>query len=393
MRPDTANIPDFAALCPSAGAGRKDGEPLLTPIVQSTTFCREGVESEAQHRYGRESNPTVAVLEEVLGTLENAPPAVCFATGLAAEAALFFTLLKHGDRLVCSRALYGGTTRLAEQLLTQLGIQVEFTDTSDLDALQRTLRGGAALLLLETPANPTLDLVDLPAAVRLGHEAGALVAVDNTFMTPVLQQPLEHGADISVYSTTKFIDGHSAALGGALVARDDSLLERFRFVRKCTGGIQTPFHAWLTLQGIKTLPLRMERQSATAAALAARLADHPEVSAVHYPGLKSSAIADQQHLGAHGAVVSFEANGGYEAACRLLREVKVCRLVEHVGATETLLTHSASMTHGGVEPAARAAAGVTEGLVRISVGLEPLETIWSDLAHGLRTEASQAVTA
>jgi cystathionine beta-lyase/cystathionine gamma-synthase len=218
------------------------------------------------------------------------------------------------------------------------------------------------------------------------------VAVDNTFLTGVLQRPLELGADVSVYSTTKFIEGHSVALGGALVARDPSLLEELRFVRKCTGAIQSPFGAWLTLLGLKTLPLRLARQSESAALIAERLAERPDVVRVHYPTLSDPALSARQHRGAHGAVLSFELAGGYERARAVLRHVQLCTLVEHVGSVETLLTHSASMTHGSVPPEERRAAGVSEELLRLSVGLERPEDVLADLERAFERSAEEVAS-
>jgi len=218
------------------------------------------------------------------------------------------------------------------------------------------------------------------------------VAVDNTFLTAALQRPLDLGADVSVYSTTKFLEGHSVALGGALVARDPELLEELRFVRKCTGAIQSPFGAWLTLLGIKTLPLRLARQSESAAVIARRLAERPDVRRVHYPTLSAPELAVRQHLGAHGAVLSFELEGGYERACSVLRHVRLCTLVEHVGSVETLLTHSASMTHGGVPAEVRRAAGVSDELLRLSVGLERPADVLADLERALALSAEEVAS-
>ncbi|MEM7306306.1 MAG: aminotransferase class I/II-fold pyridoxal phosphate-dependent enzyme [Planctomycetota bacterium] len=377
-------------LCPRAGTGTADGEPLVPPLVQSTTFVRDGLESRAVHCYSRESNPTVAALETALGRLEDAPPAVAFGTGLAAEAGLFQTLLSSGDHVVCSRAVYGGTTRLLQQVLSRGGIRSTFVDSRDGEALAAAIEPSTKLVFLETPANPTLDLTDLARAADIAHAAGALVAVDNTFLTAALQRPIELGADFSVYSTTKFVEGHSVALGGAVVGRDEALLDELRFVRKCTGGIQAPFNAWLTLQGLKTLPLRLRRQSESAARIADELARIPDVCDVFYPTRLDAELAERQHLGAHGAVLSFELEGGGAQARELLRHVRLCTLVEHVGSVETLLTHSASMTHGGVAPAERAAAGVTEGLLRLSVGLEDPADVLADLRQAIEASAQGA---
>ena len=377
------------ALLPQAGQGSDDGEPLVVPIAQSTTFCRAGLASQAEHRYSRESNPTVAALEETLGALEAAPGAVAYGTGLGAEAALFLSFLAAGDHVVCSRALYGGTTRILQQLFPSFGVETDFVDTTDPDAIVGALRPNTRLVFLETPSNPTLDVTDLARVAELAHRAGIRVAVDNTFLTPLLQQPLDLGADFSIYSTTKFIEGHSAALGGAIVTRNPDYLARLRFVRTCTGGIQSPFNAWLTLQGLKTLGVRLERQCETAAQLAGWLQEHPAVERVHYPTLadpRQREIAERQHLGAHGAVVSFELVTGAFGARRALERVELCRLVEHVGSVQTLLTHSATMTHGAVPREERELVGVTDGLLRISVGLEPLAAITDDLDAAFRSE-------
>lgn len=370
---------DLATLCAQAGRGERDGEPLVPPIVQSTTYVRAGLESAAEHCYSRVSNPTVGALERALARLEDAPHAVAFATGLAAETALFQAVCRAGDHVVCSRGLYGGTTRLLEQVLSRSGLSASFVDTRDLGALEAALSPRTRLVFLETPANPTLDLTDLAAASAIARGRGATVAVDNTFLTGALQRPLDLGADATVTSTTKLVEGHSVALGGAVVTRDDALAEELRFVRKCTGAIQSPFGAWLTLLGLKTLPLRIQRQSDSAARVARWLVGREGVERVHYPTLEDPELAARQHLGAHGNVLSFELAGGYERARAVLRHVRLCTLVEHVGSVETLLTHSASMTHGGVAPEARRAAGVADALLRLSVGLEDPGDVIADL--------------
>jgi cystathionine beta-lyase/cystathionine gamma-synthase len=379
-----------ATLCAHAGQGRRDGEPLVHPIVQSTAFARDGLESTAPHAYSRVSNPTVAALEETLGTLEDAPPAVAFATGLAAETALLLATVRAGDHVVCGRAVYGGTTRLLSRIFADLGVAATLVDSTDPQAVAAALRPCTRLVFVETPANPTLQLTDIGALAGIAHAAGALLAVDNTFLTPVLQRPLDLGADVSVLSTTKFVEGHSAALGGALVARDPELLARLRFIRKSTGAIAAPFNAWLTLQGLKTLPLRLARQSSSAQRIAEELAGRPEIARVLYPtllGPAARALAARQHLGAHGAVLAFEPAGGLPAARAIAARVRLCRLVEHVGSVETLLTHSASMTHADVPADERRAAGIPDGLLRLSVGLEEPEDILDDLLAALTAGA------
>ena len=391
------DVLEAGAFCPSIGRGDADGHALTTPIVQSTTFCRQGVGSNPPHQYSRVSNPTVAVLEDALGQLEGALPASCFGTGLAAETALFLGLLRAADHVVCGRSVYGGTVRLLREVLPGLGIETTFVDTTDLDDVRRGVRENTRLIFVETPSNPVLEVSDIRAIAQIARASGALLAVDNTFQTAVLQRPLDLGADVSVYSTTKFIDGHSLALGGALVTRDSDLLERVRFVRKCTGAIQTPFNAWATINGLKTLPLRLTRQSQTASTIARWLDDHQAVEVVNYLGLATGAdreLAESQHLpgleGAqplHGAVLSFEVRGGVEAARRVAEALELCTLVEHVGSVETLVTHPATMTHADVPIEQRRSCGIADGLLRLSVGLEPAEAVIADLDRAIALAA------
>ena len=235
--------------------------PLVDSICQSTTFVQNELSDQVTCTYSRVTNPTVEALEQVLGRLEQAPPAVCFSSGLAAETALFLALLKSGDHVVLSAALYGGTVRLIQQIFSGLGITASFVDATNVQNVAEAIQENTRLVFIETPANPTLCLNDIRAIAAVTRKAGIPLAVDNTFLTPVLQQPLELGADISVYSTTKHIEGHSSALGGAITSRDGQFIERLRWIRKSTGSIQTPQNAWLTLRGIKTLPLRIRQRS------------------------------------------------------------------------------------------------------------------------------------
>ncbi len=377
--------PSADLLCPGVGRGPDDGHALVPPLVQTTTFVRRGIESKATHQYSRVSNPTVSALEEALGSLEGTLPAACFTTGLAAETALFLALLRSGDHVICGRSVYGGTTRLLRDILQPLGVRCSFVDATRPEQIAAAINEHTKLVFVETPANPTLEITDIRACREAIRGSNAILAVDNTFLTGALQRPLDHGADVSVYSTTKFIDGHSVALGGALVTRDATLLDRFRFVRKCTGAIQTPFNAWLTIQGVKTLPVRLRHQSETARQIAEWLSGRDEVCALHYPGVgdeRSVALLEEQQSGVGGAVVSFDIRGGYEAADRFVSALTLCTLAEHVGSVETLITHPASMTHADVPADARAVVGITPGLLRLSVGLEPAEDIIRDLAAG-----------
>lgn len=386
---ETAALHAGAAPDPATGA-------LLVPIYQTTTYRQEAVGVDKGYTYSRAGNPTVAALERRLAALEAADYAICFSTGLAATTALFLGLLKSGDRIVVSEAVYGGTVRLLREVLAPFGIKADFIDTSDAAVFADALNcEPVKLVFIETPANPTLKLTDIELAANLAHHANSLLVVDNTLLTPVLQRPLDLGADIVLHSTTKFIEGHNATVGGALITRDKELHERFDFIRKSTGTIQAPFDAWLTLQGAKTLPLRIRQHSENALAVAEFLAAHPKVEKIIYPGLESFPQYDlakrQQQSG--GALIAFEVVGGTEAGIKLMNSVKLCALAENLGAAETLITHPVSMTHGSVPKEQREAAGITDGLVRLSVGLEnPLDLI-RDLEQAFeKTEQAAAVS-
>ncbi len=364
---------------------------ILTPIYQTTTYRQEAVGVDKGFTYSRAGNPTVAALERRLAALENAAYATCFSSGLAATTALFLGLLRAGDRVVVSEVCYGGTVRLLQQIFSAFGVAADFIDTSDETVFRDALSRPAKLVFIETPANPTLRLTDIALASKLTHEASALLIVDNTLLTPVLQKPLDLGADVSLHSTTKFIDGHNATIGGALITRNKDLHERFDFIRKSTGTIQAPFDAWLTLQGAKTLPLRIAQHAENALAVARFLEQHPRVSNLFYPGLESFpqlALAKTQQSSG-GALIAFEVDAGADAGIKLMNSVRLCSLAENLGSAETLITHPASMTHGAVPPEQRASAGITDGLVRLSVGLENPADIIADLEQALAIKAEK----
>lgn len=359
---------------------------LLVPIYQTTTYRQEAVGQDKGYTYSRAGNPTVSALERRLAALEGAEFATCFSTGLAATTALFLGLLKAGDRVVVSDAVYGGTVRLLREVLAAFGVTADFVDTSDEEVFAAALKQSPAkLVFIETPANPTLKLTDIELAARLVRQANALLVVDNTLLTPALQRPLDLGADVVLHSTTKFIEGHNATTGGALITRNNELHERFDYIRKSTGTIQSPFEAWLTLQGVKTLPLRILQHSENALQVARFLEDHPRVTKIIYPGLESfpqiELARKQQKSG--GALIAFEVEGGTEAGIRLMNSVRLCALAENLGAAETLITHPVSMTHGSVPKEQREAAGITDGLVRLSVGLENPDDLIADLEQAL----------
>jgi cystathionine beta-lyase/cystathionine gamma-synthase len=358
---------------------------ITTPIIQSATYVQGAIGVHKGHTYSRASNPTVSALEANLGSLENAPPAVCFATGLAAIHALFLGTLKAGDHVVCSDVIYGGTYRLLKEVLSGLGIQSSFVDTSRVEVLRGAIKGNTRLVLIETPGNPTLKLTDVAAVASVTRSHGVLLAVDNTFLTPVGLRPLDLGADISVYSTTKYIEGHNATVGGSLTSREVGLNERFRFIRKSVGSIQAPQDAWLTLRGIKTLPVRLRQHTENAQVVAEWLEGHPAVERVWYPGLRSFPqyeLARRQHR-LHSGILSFELKGGTEAGVCVLNSVRLISLAESLGAVESLITHPVTMTHGSVPKEERLAVGITDGLIRLSVGLEDPKDLIADLEQAL----------
>jgi len=368
-----------------AGEGDPSTGALVAPIAQSTTFRQLGLGRDLGHTYSRASNPTVAALERALGALEGALPAVCTSSGMAAITTLFLAVLGRGERVVVGDVVYGGTVRLLREVLAGFGVEPLFVDTSDRAALERALRDGARVLFLESPANPTLKLTDLAAASAAAHAAGALCVVDNTFLTPAHQDAFALGADVVVHSTTKYLEGHNATLGGALLTKDAALRARLELVRKSLGTIQAPFEAWLTLRGIKTLELRLARHAASALTLARRLERHPAVARVAYPWLESHPQFElarrQQRSG--GGIVTLELAGGLAAARRLAGSVELWSLAENLGAAESLLTHPATMTHAAYTPEERARLGLTDGLVRLSVGLEEPADLWADLERAL----------
>ncbi len=382
LEPSLATIALHAGTAPDPVTGA-----ILTPIYQSTTYVQESVGVHKGFTYSRQSNPTVAALERRLAALEGADHATCFGTGLGATTALALALLAKGDRAVVGDVVYGGTVRLFQQVLAKFGVETEFVDAASPQALEQALSVPVRLLFIETPANPTLKLTDIALASRLGHAAGAVVVVDNTLLTPALQRPLDLGADIVLHSTTKFIEGHNATVGGALLTRNAELHERLFFFRNAIGAIQSPFSAWLTLQGVKTLPLRMERHSANALHVARFLEGHPRVSRILYPGLPSFPQYDlaQRQQRSGGALIAFEVEGGTGAGMRVMNAVKLCSLAENLGAAETLITHPASMTHGAVPVEQRQATGITDGLIRLSVGLETPDDLIADLSQALRS--------
>ena len=360
---------------------------ILTPIHQSTTFVQDSVDEYMGqgYSYSRGGNPTVRALEEKLTSLEEGRDATAYTSGMAATVAVFLGLLRAGDHVVIADVVYGGTYRFADQFLTRFGVDVTFADASNPGAVEATMRPETRLVFTESPANPTLKVTDLAAISEITDSNGALHVTDNTFLTPYFQRPFELGANVVIHSTTKFLDGHNATLGGAVVVDSEELQERVSFARLSAGLVMSPMVAWLTLQGIKTLSERMDRQSANAMTIAQWLQDHPKVDYVNYPGLSSHPqfeLSSRQASG-FGALVCFEVHGGAETGKKLIDAVELWSLAENLGAVESLITHPVTMTHAAVPAEERVAAGITDGLVRLSVGLEDVEDLIADLESAL----------
>lgn len=360
---------------------------ILTPIYQSTTFVQESVEDYMAkgYSYSRAGNPTVTAFEEKINDLEGGAGAAAYASGMAATVAVLMGFLNSGDHVVFSNVVYGGTHRFATKVLSRFGVESDFVDTSRPEIVEAALGDQTKMLFTETPANPTLKLTDLRAMSDLAQRHGALHAVDNTFLTPYFQRPLELGADLVIHSTTKYLDGHNATLGGAVVAATADQATQIKFMQKAAGSIMSPFVAWLTLQGTKTLAQRMDQQSENAMKVAEFLASHPRVSAIGYPGLESFPQYDlaKRQASGFGAMIWFEVEGGLEAGRDLMRSVKLWSLAENLGQVESLITHPVTMTHSDMTPEERASAGISDGLVRLSVGLEDVEDLIEDLAAAL----------
>jgi methionine-gamma-lyase len=360
---------------------------ILTPIYQSTTFVQESVDDYMSRgfSYSRAGNPTVRALEEKLTALEGGHDATAYASGMAASVAVFLGLLRQGDHIVLADVVYGGTYRFADQFLTKFGVEVSFVDTADLERVRAAIRPETRMVFTESPANPTLKVTDLAGVSNICSEHGILHVTDNTFLTPYFQRPFELGADIVIHSTTKFLDGHNATLGGAVVVNTPELQEKIAFARISAGLVMSPMVAWLTLQGVKTLSERMDRQSANAMEVARFLQGHHKVDYVNYPGLPSHPQHDLSKTQAtgFGAMVCFEVNGGVEAGKKLMDAVELWSLAENLGSVESLITHPVTMTHAAVPREERVAAGITDGLVRLSVGLEDVEDLIEDLDAAL----------
>jgi len=360
---------------------------ILTPIYQSTTFVQESVDEYMGkgYSYSRAGNPTVRAFEEKITALEGGVDATAYSSGMAATVAIFLALLETGDHVVVADVVYGGTYRFADQFLTKFGVDVDFVDASDTGVVEAAINDRTKLVFTESPANPTLKVTDLAAVSEVCKQHDLLHVTDNTFLTPYYQRPFQLGADLIVHSTTKFLDGHNATLGGAVVVNDAELQEKIAFARISAGLVMSPMVAWLTLQGTKTLSARMDAQSASALAIAHFLEGHEKVDYVNYPGLASHpqhGLSSRQASG-YGAMVCFEVAGGVEAGKRLMDSIELWSLAENLGSVESLVTHPVTMTHAAVPREERIAAGITDGLVRLSVGLEDTDDLIATLDQAL----------
>jgi cystathionine gamma-lyase len=358
---------------------------VVQPIHMATTFAQQGVGKHRGFEYSRTGNPTRNALEECLAALEDARHCLAFASGLGAESTLML-LLNPGDHVVYMEDVYGGTFRLFDKVLKRFGLDFSAVDASDVDAVERSMTTSTRMVWLESPTNPLLRIVDIDAVSEVAHSHGAMVCVDNTFATPYLQQPLHLGADVVVHSSTKYIGGHSDVVGGAIMTNNDDLEKQLRFHQNAVGAVPSPFDCWLLLRGIKTLALRVERQSLNAVEIASALQANKAVKRVYYPGLEShpnrSVAARQMRM--FGGMISFEV-ADEATALRTLERLKIFALAESLGAVESLAEHPARMTHASIPPQERQRAGVGDGLIRLSVGVEDASDLIADLEFALES--------
>lgn len=358
---------------------------VMQPIVLASTFAQDGPGKHRGYEYSRTDNPTRHALEQCLAALEGGRHGLAFASGCAAMTTLLHAMTRPGDHVIAGDDMYGGSFRLFDKVFKPLGIETTAVDLTEPGHLEAAIRPETKLVWLETPTNPTLKLADIAAISAIAGRRGIPVIVDNTFATPVLQRPLELGAAAVVHSTTKYLNGHSDIVGGAVITNDDALAERIRFLQNAIGAVPSPFDCYLVLRGIKTLHLRMERHVRTASALANWLEQHPQVERVHYPGLASHpqhALAQRQMKGP-GGMISFVVRGGERAARALLESVEIFVCAESLGGVESLIELPAVMTHGSIPKDRREALGISDGLIRISCGVEAEEDLRADLERAL----------
>lgn len=356
---------------------------VSVPIYQTSTYAQDALGVHKGYEYARTQNPTRSALEKNIAALEGAKFGFAFASGMAAIDAVM-KLVKAGDHVIVGDNTYGGTFRLFTKVLSNYGLEFDFIDTSDTSNLEKAFKPNTKMVFVETPTNPVMTITDLQAVSDIAHGYGAKVVCDNTFMSPYLQQPIDFGVDIVVHSTTKYLNGHSDSVGGFVALNDEEDANHIQFIQNGIGAILSPFDSFLVLRGTKTLAVRMEAHDKNGRAVAAFLEEHPKISKVYYPGLASHPqheLAKRQQKG-FGGMVAFE-TGSFEAAKKVLESVKLCVLAESLGGVESLISHPASMTHASVPAEKRQTLGISDGMVRVSVGIEDLEDIIADLDQAL----------
>jgi len=365
----------------------QDADPAtgatVVPIYATSTYTQEAPGKHKGYEYSRSGNPTRTALETCLAALEEGERGLAFASGLAATTAVF-SVLRPGDEVVAAADLYGGTYRLLERVFKPWGLVADYTDDSSPAGFARLITPKTKLVWIETPTNPLLQILDIAALAELAHKAGAVLAVDNTFASPYLQQPIKLGADLVVHSTTKYLGGHSDVVGGAVIGRRD-LLQPIAFYQNAAGGVPGPFDAWLTLRGLKTLAIRMERHCGNARQLAEWLSRQPQVARVYYPGLPGHANHElaKRQMRDFGGMISIQLKGGAEATRRFLPRTRLFSLAESLGGVESLVCHPATMTHASIPAEIRQARGVDDGLIRLSVGIEEVKDLQEDLRQAM----------
>ena len=377
MRFDTKVVRATIEPDPTTGA-------IVPPLYQTATYVLPEIGKNRGYDYTRSSNPTRAQLESMLAALEGMRYGLTFASGMSAVDAVM-KLFRPGDHIISSDDVYGGVSRLFNRILSHYGLEFTYVNTSDPSTIEPAIRPNTKMIWLETPTNPLLKVTDLEAVVKIAKAHKLLTGVDSTFATPALLRPAEYGVDIVMHSTTKYISGHNQIIGGAVLVNDDELYKQLRFIQKSIGAVPSPFDCWLTILGLRTLSLRMARHSENAMKVATFLESHPKVARVSYPGLSSHPgheVAKRQ-MSAFSGMISFELKGGIPAGVALMNNVKLCALAESLGAVETMITHPATMTHAEVPKEERLARGLTDGLVRLSVGIEDAQDIIDDLAVAL----------
>ena len=364
---------------PDSGTGA-----IMTPIFQTSTYVQESPGKHKGYDYSRTHNPTRTALEKNIASLEEGNYGLAFSSGMSAISAIT-QMLSAGDHIICSDDVYGGTFRLFDKVLKKFNLEFDFIDLTSLQSLERHIKNTTKLVWLESPSNPLLKLIDIEATARTAKSRGIVTVVDNTFATPFFQKPLKLGADIVMHSTTKYLNGHSDVIGGALVMNDQELYTKLQFLQNAAGGVPGPFDCFLVLRGIKTLAIRMERHAENALKIAQFLESHPKVRKVIYPGLSSHPqheLAKRQMAG-FGGIVTFFIKGGLEAARKFLERVKVFSLAESLGGVESLIEHPAIMTHASLPKEVREKIGISDELIRVSVGIENVDDLIGDLKQAL----------